>query len=157
MADLYSQTIVGDGVSTATVGGNTKRIFPSSEFGTPKVTPIILDAGAANLPGSNSSEWTQDTDEENYLITSEYQTQGDIFKAVQAIQQYCDVHEVGCTSGSTDLTVFVRDSSIPYNAGDTFQDAGNVITKLQTAVRAALGGETVDVTIGRVKDDDTDG
>jgi hypothetical protein len=159
MADLYSQTIVGDGVSTYTVGGNTKRIFPSSEFGTPKVTPIILDAGPTNLPGSGNSRWVsdQETDEENYLITSEYQTQGDVFKAVQAIQQYCDVHEVGCTSDSTDLTVFVRDSSIPYNAGDTFQDAGNVITKLQTAVRAALGGAEVDVTIGRVTDDDTDG
>ena len=147
MADLYSE-----------IGQNARRIFPTSEMGTPKVTPIILDAGSATLPGSNQSVWTStDTDAGNYLITSEYQTQGDVFKAVQAIQQYCDVHEVGCTSGSTDLTVFVRDSSIPYDAGDTFQNPGNVITKLQTAVRAALGGAEVEVTIGRVKDDDTDG
>jgi hypothetical protein len=49
-----------------------------------------------------------------------------------------------------------RDSSIPYNAGDTFQNEGNTITKLQTAVRAALGGAAVIVRIGRIADDDTD-
>jgi len=50
-----------------------------------------------------------------------------------------------------------RDSSIPYDAGTTFQNDGSTITKLQTAVRAALGGALVEVTIGRIVDNDTVG
>jgi hypothetical protein len=157
MANLYSQTIVGDGVSTYTVGGNTKRIFPTSEMGTPKITPVILDTDSQTLPSGESSWTSNDTDVDNYSITSEYQTRGDIFKAVQAVQQFCEVYEVGGSSDSDYLTVMCRDSSIPYDAGTTFQNDGSTITVLQTAVRAALGGAAVLVTIGRITDDDTDG
>ena len=156
MADLYSQTIVGDGVSTYTVGGNTKRIFPTSEIGTPKITPVIINTDGQQLPSGQTTWADDDTDVENYNIDSDYQTQGDVFLAVQALQQFCTIYEIGCSSDSSDLTVLCRDSSIPYDAGDTFQNAGNTITKLQTAVRAALGGAEVIVRIGRIKDDDTD-
>lgn len=154
MADLYSQTISGD--SAYTVGGNTKRIIPSSEFGTPKITPVIIDTDGETLPSSQSVWANTDTDEGNYAITSDYQTQGDVFLAIRALQQFSTVYEVGCSSGSSILTVMCRDSSIPYDGTDTFQNAGNTITKLQTAVRAALGGAAVIVKIGRIKDDDTE-
>ena len=157
MADLYSQVIRGDGVSTATVGGNTKRIFPTSEMGTPKITPVILDTDNVTLPSGESSWTSNDTDVQNYLITSEYQTRGDVFLAVQAVQQFCEVYEVGGSSDSDILTLMCRDSSIPYDAGTTFQNDGSTITKLQTAVRAALGGAAVLVTIGRIVDNDTVG
>ena len=137
-------------------GVNTRRIFPSSEFGTPKITPVIIDIDGATLPSGNDVWANNDTDVENYDITSDYQTQGDVFLAVQAVQQFCEVYEVGCSSDSSILTVMCRDSSIPYDAGDTFQNDGNTITKLQTAVRAALGGASVLVRIGRIKDDDTE-
>jgi hypothetical protein len=156
MANLYNQVIVGDGVSTYTVGGNTKRIFPTSEMGTPKITPVIINVNGQTLPSGNDVWANNDTDVENYDITSDYQTQGDVFLAIQAVQQFCTVYEVGCSSDSSILTVMCRDSSIPYDAGDTFQNEGNTITKLQTAVRAALSGATVLVRIGRIKDDDTD-
>jgi hypothetical protein len=156
MADLYSQVIRGDGVSTATLGGNTKRIFPTSEMGTPKITPVIINVNGQTLPSGNDVWANNDTDVENYDITSDYQTQGDVFLAIQAVQQFCTVYEVGCSSDSSILTVMCRDSSIPYDAGNTFQNEGNTITKLQTAVRAALSGATVLVRIGRIKDDDTD-
>jgi hypothetical protein len=145
MADLYSS-----------IGQNTKRIFPSSEFGTPKITPVIINVNGQTLPSGNDVWANNDTDVDNYLITSDYQTQGDVFLAIQAVQQFCEVYEVGCSSDSSILTVMCRDSSIPYDAGDTFQNEGNTITKLQTAVRAALSGATVLVRIGRIKDDDTD-
>jgi hypothetical protein len=155
MADLYSQTISGD--SAYTVGGNTKRIFPTSEMGTPKITPILINTNEETLP-SGAEDWTDnDTDAGNYSITSEFQTRGDIFLAVQAIQQFCEVYEVGGTTSSEHFTVLCRDSSIPYDAGTTFQNDGNTITVLQTAVRAALGGAEVEVRIGRIVDDDTDG
>jgi hypothetical protein len=76
---------------------------------------------------------------------------------VQAIQQFCTVYEVGASTISEHLTVMCRDSSIPYDAGTTFQNDGSPITVLQTAVRAALGGALVTVNIGRIEDDDTDG
>jgi hypothetical protein len=144
MADLYSS-----------IGQNTKRIFPTSEMGTPKITPVILNTDEVTLPSGNDVWANNDTDVENYDITSDYQTQGDVFLAVQAIQQFCEVYEVSCSSDSDFLTVMCRDSSIPYNAGTTFQNVGSTITKLQTAVRAALGGAAVLVQIGRIADDDT--
>ena len=155
MADLYSQVISGD--SAYTVGNNTKRIFPTSELGTPKITPVMINVAGATLPSGENYWAIGDTDAENYLITSDYQTQGDVFIAVRAIQEYCEVYEVGGSTGSDHLTVMCRDSSIPYDAGDTFQNDGNTITVLQTAVRAALGGALVEVRIGRIVDDDTDG
>jgi hypothetical protein len=144
MSDLY-----------ASIGQNTKRIFPTSELGTPKITPVIVNTDGQTLPSGNDVWANNDTDVDNYDITSDYQTQGDVFLAVQAIQQYCEVYEIGGSSDSDILTVMCRDSSIPYDAGNTFQNSGNTITKLQTLVRAALGGASVLVTIGRIKDDDT--
>jgi hypothetical protein len=154
MADAYSQTISG-GVTT-TLGGNTKRILPTSEMGTPKITPVILYTDETNMTSGEDTWAGGDTEAENYNIDSDFQTQGDVFKAVQAIQQYCEVYEVGCSSDSEYLTVMCRDSSIPYDAGTTFQNDGSTITVLQTAVRAAVGGSVL-VTIGRITDDDTDG
>lgn len=155
MADLYSQAISGD--SAYTVGNNTKRIFPTSELGTPKITPVMINVAGATLPSGENYWAIGDSDAGNYLITSDYQTQGDVFIAVRAIQEYCEVYEVGGSTGSDHLTVMCRDSSIPYDAGDTFQNDSNTITVLQTAVRAALGGALVEVRIGRIVDDDTDG
>jgi hypothetical protein len=157
MADLYSQVIRGDGVSTATVGGNTKRIFPTSEMGTPKITPVLINTEGQTLP-SGEVRWAQQSGaDNNFLLTGNYQTQGDVFLVVQAIQQFCTVYEVGASTISEHLTVMCRDSSIPYDAGTTFQNDGSTITVLQTAVRAALGGALVTVNIGRIEDDDTDG
>jgi hypothetical protein len=87
MADAYSQTISG-GVAT-TLGQNTKRIFPTSEMGTPKITPVILHTNEQTLPSGESAWTSSDTNVQNYLITSEYQTQGDVFLAVQSVQQFC--------------------------------------------------------------------
>jgi hypothetical protein len=146
MADLY-----------ASIGQNTRRVFPTSQLGTPKITPVIVNTDGETLPSGNDVWANNDTDVDNYDITSDYQTQGDVFLAVQAIQQYCEVYEVGCSSDSNILTVMCRDSSIPYDAGTTFQNDGSTITILQTLVRAALGGAAVLVYIGRITDDDTDG
>jgi hypothetical protein len=145
MADLYSALSRGG------------RVKPNAMF-IPQLTPVILNTDEQTLP-SGLTAWTEnDSDTDNYLLTSEYQAQrGDIFKAVQAIQQFCEVFEVGGNSDSDYLTVMCRDSSIPYDTGDTFQNDGNTITKLQTAVRAALGGAAVLVTIGRIVDNDTPG
>ncbi len=148
MSDLYN-TILGQ---------NTKRIIPSSEFGTPKITPVVLNTNGQTLP-SGETGWAiaDSSNNENYNIDSAFQTQGDVFLAVRAIQEYCEVYEIGCSNDSNRLTVMVRDSSIPYNDGTSFLNEGTAITKLQTAVRAALGGAEVLVLIGQIAETDTDG
>lgn len=146
MADLYAE-----------LGNNSRRIFPTSELGTPMITPVIINTQGETLPSGETSWALDDSDAGNYSITSDYQTQGDVFLAVQAIQQYCEVYQVGGSTDSSFLTVMCRDSSIPYDEGTNFQNDGTTITVLQNVVRAALGGAAVSVYIGRLVDDDTDG
>ena len=158
MADLYGQIIRGDAVGTRTFDQNTKRIFPTSEIGTPKITPVILNTEDALLP-SGGEDWASDdtVNTDNYSLTVDFQTQGDVFLAIRAIQQYCEVYEVGGSVDGNFITLMCRDSSIPYDAGTTFQNDGSTITVLQTAVRAALDGAAVTVKIGRVVDANTNG
>jgi hypothetical protein len=145
MADLYAE-----------LGGNARRTAPSSEFGTPRLTTVFLDTDGSTLPGG-LSYWSDDTDAENLLTTGNFQSaNSNVFRAVQAIQQYCEVYQVGGSADSDYLAVACRDSSIPYDEGTSFVDVGSTITKLQTAVRAALGGATVLVKVGTFRDDDLD-
>ena len=151
MADLYSQIIRGDGVSTNTVGGNTRNLQPTSETGTPKLTPIVI----YNLldPEDNNPGWPS-----SELGLGRNSPQ---FKVIQALQQFVTVYSVGDTRGNNGFTVICRDSSIPYNDGETFKDVGNTISKLQTAVRAIATDANykysdLTVQVGMLSDDDTD-
>ena len=145
MADLYS-----------TLGQNARRVAPSSEFGTPRITTVILDTDESTLP-SGETYWSTDTDAENLLKTGDFQSPNSmVFRAVQAIQQYCEVYQIGGTADSNYLPIAVRDSSIPYDDGTSYVNVGSTITKLQTAVRAALGGAAVLVKVGTFRDDDLD-
>ena len=147
MANLYSS-----------LGSNARRIVPSSTFGTPHLTSIILSTDGETLPNGSSAWCPNDDDLANYNPDSDFASPGsDVYLAVRAIQQYCEVFQVGGSSDSSFLTVIVRDSSIPYGEGQTFQSEGQTVAALQTAVREALGGTAVLVTIGRITDDDTDG
>lgn len=145
MADLYASLSRGG------------RVQPNSMF-IPRLTPVIIDTDGETLPSGQTAWAENDSDMDNYLITSDFQQQrGDIFKAVQAIQQYCEVYEISGVSDSNLLTVIVRDSSIPYDDDTNFQSEYSTITKLQDAVREALEGASVLVRVGRFVDDDTDG
>lgn len=146
MADLYSS-----------IGQNARRTRPSSEFGTPRITTVFLDSDSQTLPDGETGWAINDSDADNLLITGEFQSaNSNVFRAVQAIQQYCEVYQVGGTADSNFLSVAVRDSSIPYDDGTSYLDVGSTITKLQTAVRAALGGAAVLVKVGTFRDDDLD-
>jgi hypothetical protein len=145
MPDLYS-----------VIGQNARRTQPSSEFGTPRLTTVFLNANGETLP-DGLTYWSDDTDAENLLITGNFQSaNSNVFLAVQAIQEYCEVYQVGGTADSSSFSVAVRDSSIPYDDGTTFVNVGSTITKLQTAVRAALNGAAVSVVVGTFRDDDLD-
>ena len=152
MADLYSQTIVGDGVSTYTVGNNTRNLQPTQETGTPRLTPIIIE-GLLD-PTDSNEDWP----------SSELglERNGPQFKVLQALQQFVTVYSVGDSRGSSDtLAVICRDSSIPYDDGETFKDVTSTITKLQTAVRAIPTDDNykysdLTVEIGMISDDDND-
>jgi len=153
MADLYSVTPQG---MTSTLGGNARRTAPSSEFGTPRITTVLIDTNGVTLP-SGLTYWSDDTDAENLLKTGDYQSANSmVFRAVQAVQQYCEIYQVGGSADSDYLAVACRDSSIPYDSGTTFVNVGSTITKLQDAVRAALGDAAVLVVVGTFRDDDLD-
>jgi len=145
MADLYSS-----------IGQNARRTAPSSEFGTPRITTVSLDTDGQTLPGG-LTYWSNDTDAQNLLTTGNFQSaNSNVFRAVQAIQQFCTVYQVGGSADSNYLSVACRDSSIPYDAGTTFVNVGSTITKLQDVVRAALEGAAVLVKVGTFRDDDLD-
>ena len=147
MANLYSS-----------LGSNARRIVPSSTFGTPHLTSIILSTDGETLPNGSSAWCPNDDDLANYNPDSDFASPGsDVYLAVRAIQQYCEIFQVGGSSDSDYFTIIVRDSSIPYGPGQTFQSEGETVAALQTAVREALGGAEVLVYIGRITDDDTDG
>jgi len=152
MADLYNQVLVGDGVSTYTVGGNTRNLQPTQETGTPRLTPIIIE-GLLD-PTDGNEDWPSS---ELGLAKN-----GPQFKVLQALQQFVTVYSVGDSRGSSGtLTVICRDSSIPYDSGETFKDVGETITKLQTAVRAIATDDDykysdLTVEVGMISDDDTD-
>jgi hypothetical protein len=146
MADLYSS-----------IGQNARRTKPSSEFGTPRITTVFLNTDGETLPDGETGWAVNDSDADNLLITGEFQSaNSNVFRAVQAIQQYCEVYQVGGSADSNSLSVAVRDSSIPYDDGTSYLDVGSTITKLQTAVRAALDGAAVLVSVGTFRDDDLD-
>jgi hypothetical protein len=146
MADLYAE-----------LGGNARRTAPSSEFGTPRLTTVFLDTDGATLPDGETGWAVNDSDADNLLKTGEFQSpNSNVFLAVQAIQQYCEVYQVGGTADSNLFCVAVRDSSIPYDEGTSYLNVGNTITKLQDAVQAALGGAAVLVEVGTFRDDDLD-
>jgi len=139
MADLYAATISGD--SAYTVGANNRRTGVTSEMGTPRLTPLIID---------------------NYGDTTFYENQFSNpnsiqFKIIQALQQWVTIYVIGQVD-SSDFTILVRDSSIPYNDGDTFANVDNSVDKLEAAVRAlGVEFENYTVKIGEIDGDETDG
>jgi hypothetical protein len=151
MADLYSQVIRGDGVSSYTVGNNTRNLQPTQETGTPRLTPIIIDD--LYTAADDIADWP--------ISQLGLAKNGPQFKVLQALQQFVTVYSIGDSRGDDKLTVICRDSSIPYDDGKTFKDVEEVITKLQTAVRAIATDDeykysSLTVNIGLISDDDTD-
>ena len=162
MADLYN-SINGynaDGSVASRLGDNTRKIGkPRSDFGTPTNLPLNVKTNGDTLPGTDETVWANDnSDNDNFLSTSDFTTSNsDIARAVKVIQQYCEVYEIGGNSDSSTLTIMVRESSVPYNDGQTFLDEGASITKLTDALNAEFGFTGMEVDIGRIVDDDTDG
>jgi hypothetical protein len=131
------------------IGNNSRKVKPNSMF-IPKLTPVMV--------WNNTNDWIEESDQDNYSPTGEYQASNSkIFRAVQAIQQYCEVYEISNSSYSDRFTVICRDSSIPYNTGDDFTSVGDTITILTAALTAVFPGEDVYAAIGELTDDDTDG
>jgi hypothetical protein len=162
MADLYNliNAYNADGSVASRLGDNTRKIGkPRSDLATPTNLPLNVRTGDNTLPGSGSTNWTTDSnDNDNFLSTSEFNdSNSDIARAVKVIQQYCEVFEIGGNSGNQMITIMVRESSVPYNDGQSFLNEGDSITKLTDALNAEFGFTTMEVDIGRIVDDDTDG
>jgi hypothetical protein len=128
MADAYSQTISGE-AGAATLGGNTRKTGVTSEMGTPRLTPLVIY-----------------NDGDYYFYESEFDdSNSKQFQIIQTLQKFVEIYTIGQVD-SYDFTVFVRDSSIPYGANQTFENDGQTVDILQNAIRA-LGSEFEDHTV----------
>ena len=120
MANLYSQTIVGDGVSTYTVGANTRKVIRNKfEYGTPDLRLLII----------------VDNEEDGGSFTSSHaDSNGQLSKALLALQQRVEIYGVSNTD-TLDFAVYVRRSSIPLAQGeeDGDQEERTILSALVTA------------------------
>jgi hypothetical protein len=119
MADLYNQVIVGDGVSTATVGANTRKVIRNKfEYGTPDLRLLII------VDEADGGSFT----------TGHADSNSQLSKALLALQQRVEIYGVSNTD-TIDFAVYVRRSSIPLAQGeeDGDQEERTILSALVTA------------------------
>ena len=98
MADLYSQVIVGDGVSTYTVGANnSKTEHDTFNFGTPNIYPLVVtrtDEGDWDGHASSGSDFNK--------VVTYMQNRG------------VEIYGIGQVSG-TQFTILVNWNTLPQD------------------------------------------
>jgi hypothetical protein len=147
MADLYGQVLRGDGVSTYTVGANTRKtLTDESRFGTPDLTLLVIDI---DNDETSSVYFTDGEGDEDTALESD----STLFKALQALQTRVELYKVGQVD-NTEVSVFVRSSSVPLSAGEELED-GDTNAILSALLSAALG-VSVEVWHAELDGDDID-
>jgi hypothetical protein len=135
MADLYSQVIRGDGVSTYTVGANSRKFGNQTfQFGTRNISPLVIysDAGDfANDQDSNSN----------------------FYKVMSVVQSRCEIFGIGNVT-NTYATLFVADDTLYADEGNSrAPNDSSDIDLLQDEISAATGLD-ISVYNGIVTGDD---
>lgn len=131
MADLYSQVVVGDGVSTYTVGANNRKTTHGTfNYGTPKIYPLVLEReDAGNFTGHADAN-------------------SDFHKVMAVIQTRAEIYGIGEVENAR-FTILVnwntlaQDATASENTGEPNADAGD-LDYLQTEIFNATG---VDVRV----------
>ena len=133
MADLHSQVIVGDNVTTHTVGANTRKVLTSSDNTGPETTWLyVRNAEFTDWEGGET--WTAEPE----LTTSNSTNYQAI---VECIQIYCEIYEV-VRASSDDLVIKVRWSSVPYAGTEAKNDqAQNSILTAILQAHPELGSD----------------
>jgi hypothetical protein len=114
MADLYSQVVRGDGVSTYTVGANNRKTKHSTfDYGTPKIYPLVISR-------TDEGSWTGHAD-----------AGSDFHKVVAVIQTRAEIYGIGEVE-NTYFTILVnwntlaQDNTASENTGEPNADAGDL-------------------------------
>lgn len=131
MADLYSQVIVGDGVSSNTVGQNTRKVQTRSDSNTESAWLMIYN---------NNYGW--EGGEEGWTATVQPTASNGVnFQAiVDCIQTYCEIEAV-VRANETDLSIKVRNSSVPYTGEESYGDRNvNAVLTALLQAHPGLGG-----------------
>jgi len=140
MADLYSQVIRGDGVSTYTVGNNTRKtLADESRLGTPDLTLLIII-----INNTETSVYFTDGEGDESAAVAGNST---LFKALQALQTRCEIYKVGQVDDAA-VSVLVRATSVPLASDEELED-GDTNSLLSSELSAALGVD-VDVWHGEL-------
>lgn len=131
MADLYSQVIRGDGVSSYTVGANNRKtVHDTFNYGTPVIYPLVV----------------QRTDEGDW--SGHASAGSDFHKVMSVIQTRAEIYGIGEVEG-TGFTILVnwntlaQDATASENTGEPEVDNGD-LDYLQTEIFNATG---VDVRV----------
>lgn len=130
MADLYLQTIVGDGVGTHTVGANNRKTVESTTFGTRDLVFLQINA--------------------NQDITTGYTEAGSVFQElIQCLQQAIEIYTVGIPNG-TEVTVVANRQTVPYAPGEE-ADSGGTVQALETLLNASATFSNTSVFHGKIR------
>jgi hypothetical protein len=140
MADLYSQTIVGDGVSTYTVGANARKTTHATfNYGTPNIFPLVITR-------DDEGDWTG------------YASAGsDFHKVMTVIQTRAELYGIGEVNNNQ-FTILVNWNTLAQDAtpsenADYPQTTDGDLDYLEAEVLAATG-ITVTIYHGKIEEDD---
>ncbi len=117
MADLYS-----------TIGQNARKVLTVSDVTGGETTWLMVE---------NSDGTFEAGADENPALTTANSVNAQV---IRAIAQRCEIYEV-VRANSSELSIQVRTSSVPYDSDDAPSDGGSN-TILTNEVRTALGGNT---------------
>ena len=138
MPDLYSQVA---GINGKTFGENAKRVLTASDNTGPETTWLLVYSSDGDWEGGESENVNPELTDSNGV---NYQA------IVECIQSYCEVYEVVRPDWGT-LAIKVRDSSVPYAAGESRADRGqNTILTALVQAHPDLGASHV-VWNGRIQ------
>jgi len=131
MADLYSQTIVGDGVSSYTVGSNSRKFgHRTFSFGTRNISPLVLYSAASDFADSQDSN-------------------SSFYKVMNVVQGRCEIYGIGRVVDDY-ATIFVADDTLYADEGDDRAPNNDEDIDLLEAEILAATGLTVKVYNGTV-------
>lgn len=132
MADLYGQVLVGDGISTYTVGANNRKAAETYQVGTRDLVFLQINV---TCPSGN-------------LDTTPTAANSNFANLVKVLQLKLELYGVGAPDGNNVTVITTRDSMIFDD--DDLTDPGDDVTVLENFIEANSSFTNVDVYWGQL-------
>lgn len=119
MPDLYSQTIVGDGVSTYTVGANNRKVSQVYNTGTRQLVFLQLDVTCVT----------------DNLATDYASANSNFSKLMSILQQRIEIYGVGEPNSQGEVTVITTKDSLAMTTAEE-NDPGDDVDVIKNTIEA---------------------